>query len=70
MPREPTYIRNFKAFAGDDQRSPIYQSLKNEIYGANDRARAVMLGTVLVTSLAGPIGPGPGPEASREFEDL
>jgi hypothetical protein len=51
MPTEPAYIRNFKAFARGNPTFSHLQTLEAEIYGTNDRARAVMLAAIVETSL-------------------
>jgi hypothetical protein len=51
MPSEPIYIRKFKAFARGNPTFADLPKLEAEVYGANDRARAVMLGAIVETSL-------------------
>lgn len=51
MPAEPKYIRDFKAFTRGDPTIADLASLEAEIYGTNDRARAVMLGAIVEISL-------------------
>ncbi|MGH7097780.1 MAG: hypothetical protein ACREE4_09005 [Stellaceae bacterium] len=51
MPKEPLYIRNFKMIARANPAFGDLPKLEAEIYGANDRARAVMLSAILETSL-------------------
>jgi hypothetical protein len=48
---DPKYIRDLKTFTRGDVTVADLVRLEAEIYGANDRARAVMLGAVVETSL-------------------
>jgi hypothetical protein len=51
MPKDAAYIRNFKVLARADPSFSDLHKLEEEAYGTNDRARAVLLGAVLETSL-------------------
>jgi hypothetical protein len=51
MPREPAYIRTFKTFAKGNPSFGDLPNIEAEVYGGNDRARAVMLSAILETSL-------------------
>jgi hypothetical protein len=51
MPREPQHIREFKKFIQGDPTADDLPRLEAEIYGTNDRARAVMLGAFVELSL-------------------
>ena len=51
MAREPQYVQQFKKFARGDPTADDLPRLEAEIYGTNDRARAVMLGAVVELSL-------------------
>jgi hypothetical protein len=44
MSDEPAYIRNFKTYSGDDPAIDDLENLERELYGANDRAAAILLG--------------------------
>jgi hypothetical protein len=51
MADDPGYIREFKAFVRGDLTYQDLPAIEAELYGANDRARAVMLGAVTETAL-------------------
>lgn len=51
MPAEPKYIRDFKSFTRGEPTMADLASLEAEIYGTNDRARAVMLGALVEVAL-------------------
>lgn len=51
MPKEPAYIRNFKTFAKGNPSFGDLPKIEAEVYGANDRARAVMLSAIVETAL-------------------
>jgi hypothetical protein len=51
MAREPAYIRNFKVLSRANPTFGDLPKLEAEVYGSNDRASAVMLSSVLETSL-------------------
>jgi hypothetical protein len=51
MAGDPAYIRNLKTFARGDLTIDDLPALEAELYGANDRASAVMLGALVENSL-------------------
>jgi hypothetical protein len=51
MPDDPAYIREFKRFTRGDPTVADLEALERELYGANDRASAVMLGAFAETAL-------------------
>jgi hypothetical protein len=51
MPDEPAYVRNLKAFARGSLTPEDLPKLEAELYGASDRASAVMLASILESSL-------------------
>jgi hypothetical protein len=51
MARDPQYVQQFKKFARGEPAADDLPRLEAEIYGTNDRARAVMLGAVVELSL-------------------
>jgi len=48
---EPAYIRNFKTYTQSDPTLEDLKSLEEEMFGANDRAVAIMLGAFMETAL-------------------
>ena len=53
MPREPTYVRNLKTFARGTMTMADLPKIEAELYGASDRATAVMLGSSVEAVLTG-----------------
>jgi Domain of unknown function (DUF4145) len=51
MSDEPAYIRNFKTYSGDDPAIDDLENLERELYGANDRAAAILLGAFVEAAL-------------------
>jgi hypothetical protein len=51
MSREPKYIKEFKKFASGNPNIGDLPKLEAEVYGTNDRARAVMLASIVEISL-------------------
>jgi hypothetical protein len=51
MATEPAYIKNLKALTRGDPTFAEIEALERELYGANDRATAVMLGSMVEISL-------------------
>jgi len=51
MADEPAYLRAFKDFTRDDLTFDDLPKLESEVYGTSDRASAVILGSVLESSL-------------------
>ena len=51
MADEPTYVRAFKDFTRSDLTISDLPKLETEIYDANDRASAVILGSIVESSL-------------------
>jgi hypothetical protein len=51
MTADPAYIREFKAFAREDLTYHDLPSVEAELYGANDRARGVLLAAVTENAL-------------------
>jgi hypothetical protein len=51
MVDEPTYIKNFRILSRSDPQFDHLEAIERELYGASDRAAAVMLGSMVETSL-------------------
>jgi len=51
MTEQPAYIRNLRSVTRGDPDGNDIEELEKELYGASDRTTAVMLGSVLETSL-------------------
>ncbi len=51
MPSDPAYIRDFKKFAKGDTTAADLERLEEELYGASDRASAVLLASFVETAL-------------------
>ncbi len=51
MPADPAYIRDFKKYARSDPTIKDLDDLEAELYGANDRAVAIMLGAFMESAL-------------------
>jgi hypothetical protein len=51
MSNEPAYIRNLKALTRGEPTVADIEALERELYGASDRATAVMLGSMVEISL-------------------
>lgn len=51
MARDPAYIRDFKEFTRGNLNVTVLAQFDQEAYGGNDRARAIMLASVLETAL-------------------
>ena len=51
MTDEPAWIKNLKAITRGEPNISHIEALEQELYGASDRAAAVMLGSMVETSL-------------------
>jgi hypothetical protein len=51
MPQEPAYLRNLKLMTRANPTDRDLPELEKEVYGGNDRARAVMLSAILEAAL-------------------